>query len=225
MHFKLSYLNSNFVLTLGYVKPALNNPALERNSDKGSCIIILVNKQAIQVISTFQQSSIWACQYYYSYEVVVIFFLGWYAYRDQETALKQLCQVSDHTVNNALNCPCPDAKIVYYETGILFTFLLRARWPLRPQHLLSNFVRHSFSHCVIIYKIFKIVCALWLAERSICRRVCKHGCDLKMFCFSRTNHASTNLKKFLSRKLDEFTLFTHSLVGWNLENLYKQMRI
>ena len=26
---------------------------------------------------------------------------------------------------------------------------------------------------------------------------------------------------FLSGKLDKFTLFTHSLVGWNLENLYK----
>ena len=29
LHFKLSYLNSNFVLTLGNVNPALNNPALE----------------------------------------------------------------------------------------------------------------------------------------------------------------------------------------------------
>ena len=27
--FKLSYLNSNFALTLGYHNPALNNPALE----------------------------------------------------------------------------------------------------------------------------------------------------------------------------------------------------
>ena len=25
--FKLSYLNSNFALTLGYINPALNNPA------------------------------------------------------------------------------------------------------------------------------------------------------------------------------------------------------
>ena len=38
-----------------------------------------------------------------------------------------------------------------------------------------------------------------------------------MFCFSGANHASTNLKKFLSWKLDKFTLFTHSLVGWNLQ--------
>ena len=27
----------------------------------------------------------------------------------------------------------------------------------------------------------------------VCIRACKHGCDVKMFCFSRANHASTNL--------------------------------
>ena len=31
-------------------------------------------------------------------------------------------------------------------------------------------------------------------------RVCKHGCDVKMFCFSHAYHASTNLKKVLSWK-------------------------
>ena len=46
-------------------------------------------------------------------------------------------------------------------------------------------------------------------------------CGVKMFCSSRANHTTTNFKKFLSWKLDKFTLFTHSLVGWNLENLYK----
>ena len=60
------------------------------------------------------------------------------------------------------------------------------------------------------YKITKIERALWLAEKSVCMRVFKHGCDVKMFCFSRANHASTNLKTFLSSKLDKFTLFTHS---------------
>ena len=50
------------------------------------------------------------------------------------------------------------------------------------------------------YKITKIVCALWLAERHVCMRVCKHDCDVKMFCFSRANHESTNLKKVLSWK-------------------------
>ena len=76
---------------------------------------------------------------------------------------------------------------------------------------------------IYIYKITKIVRALWLAERSVCMTVCKHGCSVKMFCFSRANHASTNLKKkFLNSKLDKFTLFTHSFVSWYLENLYKQ---
>ena len=73
-----------------------------------------------------------------------------------------------------------------------------------------------------LYKITEIVRALWLAERSVCMRVCKHGCGVKMFCFSRANHASTNLKKFSSSQLDKFTLFTHSFVGWNLENRYKE---
>ena len=72
------------------------------------------------------------------------------------------------------------------------------------------------------YKITKIVRALWLAERSVCMRVCKHGCGVKTFCFSRANQASTNLKKFSSLKLDKFTLFTHSFIGWNLENRYKE---
>ena len=30
------------------------------------------------------------------------------------------------------------------------------------------------------------------------------------------------LKKFSSSKLDKFTLFTHSFVGWNIENRYKE---
>ena len=53
---------------------------------------------------------------------------------------------------------------------------------------------------IVDYKITKIVRALWLAERHVCMRVCKHGCDVKMFCFSRANHAGTNLKTVLSWK-------------------------
>ena len=83
---------------------------------------------------------------------------------------------------------------------------------LQTMHTLDN----SF------YKITKIVCALWLAKRSVCMRVCKHGCGVKLFGFSHANHASTNLKKFSSSKLDKFTLFTHSFVGWNMENRYKE---
>ena len=73
-----------------------------------------------------------------------------------------------------------------------------------------------------IYKITTIVSALWLAERIVGMRVCKHGCDVKVFRFSRANHGSTNLIKFLSTKLDKFTLFTYSFIGWNLEHLYKK---
>ena len=82
-----------------------------------------------------------------------------------------------------------------------------------------NYSNYCWSH-IKYYKITKIVRALWLAERSVCTRVCKHGCGVKLFGFSRANHASTNLKKFSSSKLDKFTLFTHSFVGWNLENRY-----
>ena len=78
-----------------------------------------------------------------------------------------------------------------------------------------------WSYFINVYKITKIVRALWLAERSVCMRLCKHGCDVKMFCFSRANHASTNLKKFSSSKLDKFILFTHSFVGWNLKIVTK----
>ena len=85
-------------------------------------------------------------------------------------------------------------------------------------------MRGSFTMqlSILIYKITKIVWALWLAERSVCMRVWKHGHGIKMYWFSSANHASTNLKKFSCSKLDKFTLFTHSFVSWNLENLYKQ---
>ena len=72
------------------------------------------------------------------------------------------------------------------------------------------------------YKISKIVRTLWLAERSVCMRVCKHGCGVKLFGFSCATHASTNFKTFSSSKLDKITLFTHSFVGWNMKNLYKE---
>ena len=87
----------------------------------------------------------------------------------------------------------------------------------------SNEERHQDRVCrTFFYKITEIVRALWLAERSVCMRVCKQCCGVKLFGFSRANHASTNLKKFSSSKLDKFTLFTHSFVGWNLENRYKK---
>ena len=100
------------------------------------------------------------------------------------------------------------------------------RFPLFFSRL-SRVFRRGFSwppsvSCRYVYKITKIVRSLWLVERSVCMRECKHGCGVKMFCFSRAYHASTNLKTFSSSKLDKFTLFTHSFVGWNVENCYKE---
>ena len=71
-------------------------------------------------------------------------------------------------------------------------FFFHTAWP----KALEKHIEILFN----FYKITKIVRALWLAERSVCTRVCKHGCDVKMFCFSHANHASTNLKKFSSRQ-------------------------
>ena len=87
---------------------------------------------------------------------------------------------------------------------------------------LSSPTASDWACDILFHKITKIVSALWLAERSVCMRVCQHGRGVKMFCFSRANHASVNLKKFSSSKLDKFTLFTHSSVGWNFENRYKE---
>ena len=40
------------------------------------------------------------------------------------------------------------------------------------------------------YKITKIVGALLLAGRCVYMRVCKHGCDVKIFCGALSNLAS-----------------------------------
>ena len=48
---------------------------------------------------------------------------------------------------------------------------------------------------IAFHKVTKIVCILSLAERLIHMRVCKHGCEVKMFCCARGNHTSRNLKK------------------------------
>ena len=40
-----------------------------------------------------------------------------------------------------------------------------------------------------------------------------------MFCFSRANHASTNLEKVLNSKLEKFTLFTSAETLQALEGL------
>ena len=43
--YKLSYLNSNFALTLGYLNPALNNPALVHKWGPGTTISALFHRR------------------------------------------------------------------------------------------------------------------------------------------------------------------------------------
>ena len=52
-------------------------------------------------------------------------------------------------------------------------------------------------------------------------RVCKHDCDVKIFCFSALITQARIWKRFWVEKIDKITLFTHFLVGWNLKNLWK----
>ena len=110
-------------------------------------------------------------------------------------------------INDALFLICCLPSVWLVPVAFLFAFYCI---------LCLFFLLSSFN------KISKIVHAHWLVERSVCMRVWKHGCDVKMFC---AHHASTNLKMFLTRKLGKFTLCTHSLVGWNWENLYKTCRV
>ena len=69
-----------------------------------------------------------------------------------------------------------------------------------PSRVYIRLCKHGKRFLLLNYKITKIVRALWLAERSVCMRVCKHGCGVKLFGFSRANNASTNLKKVFEFK-------------------------
>ena len=50
-------------------------------------------------------------------------------------------------------------------------------------------------------------------------RVCKHGRGIKMYWFSRANHASMNLKKFSGSKLESLLYLS---IPSSAETLYKQ---
>ena len=80
----------------------------------------------------------------------------------------------------------------------LISFYYRVMWHFLSWYHFTTVMEHFLL--LPFYKITKIVRELWLAERRVCMRVCKHSCDVKMFCFSRASHASTNLKKVLSWK-------------------------
>ena len=51
-----------------------------------------------------------------------------------------------------------------------------------------------------VYNTTKIVRALWLAKRSVCMRVCKHGCGVKVFCFSRAKSRKQKFEKVFKFK-------------------------
>ena len=90
----------------------------------------------------------------------------------------------------------------YWKSFALIS--LNPPWSWNEKHSLNT------PPCSLtIYKITQIVSALWLAEKRVCMRVCKHGYDVKMFCFSRANHASTNLKKVLSWKIRRQVYFIY----------------
>ena len=130
-----------------------------------------------------------------------------------DTVNYKLRQVLQSATRLITNC---DGTCAWYTSKFWSTFQTISISRYRPLTSLTSYTRK------LIYKITKIVRALWLAERSVCMKVCKHGCGVKLFGFSCANHASTNLKKFSSSKLDKFTLFTHSFGGWNMENRCKE---
>ena len=112
--------------------------------------------------------------------------------------MRQVLQSATRLITNC------DGTSTWYTSKFWSTFQTISISRYRPLTSLTSYTRK------LIYKITKIVRALWLAERCVCIRVCKHGYGVKLFGFSCANHASTNLKKFSSSKLDKFTLFTHS---------------
>ena len=96
-----------------------------------------------------------------------------------------------------------------------FDCSLKALWPYnrRYHNRSAKLIHIQFIHVYIIiyiYKMTKVVRALWLAKRRVCMRVCKNGCGVKMFCFSRLITQAQIWKSF-ELKLDTFTLPVYPL--------------
>ena len=110
-------------------------------------------------------------------------------------------------VYRAFSVTCPASVQIYWNKRKRLhkkRFQLPQDWygtpiwpPWRRVKTLHTSLLTPLACTIITYKITKIVGALWLARKRVCMSVCNHGCDFKMFCFSRANHATTNLKKFL----------------------------
>ena len=73
-----------------------------------------------------------------------------------------------------------------------------------------------------IYKMTKVVPALWSAERHVSMSMRTWLWRQNVLLFT-PDYASTNLKKFwVENSTHLLYQFTHSFVGWNLENHQKQ---
>ena len=86
------------------------------------------------------------------------------------------------------------------------------RYALPPPVLLFS----RILYCTAFYKITKIVRPLWLAESVFAWGYVNMVVASKCFAFRALITQAQIWKRF-----DTFTLFTHSLVGWNLEDLWK----
>ena len=71
---------------------------------------------------------------------------------------------------------CLQAFPSFPSPSPLFHFLALISFFARPKLVLA-----IYAPC--FYKITKIVRALWLAKRSVCMRVCKHGFTSRCFVF------------------------------------------
>ena len=66
------------------------------------------------------------------------------------------------------------------SSGIIDTYSSRCQSD-RSLFVKAILLRKTWLSNLPLYKITKIVRVLWLAERSVCTRVCKHGCDVRWF--------------------------------------------
>ena len=138
-----------------------------------------------------------------------------------------MCDKRDKAISYVF---CRDLHLTSMFSGLLQKNLFKGKWILAKSFFKQNYchachtrvaVFFPLPSCCVSSLITKIVRARSDWPRDVFAWEYVNMCGVKMFCSSRANHTSTNFKMFLSWKLDKFTLFTHSLVGWNLENLYK----
>ena len=112
-----------------------------------------------------------------------------------------------------------NCSFFFFFTIALAVFHFHFRWSFaRGKNEKKNRATiTTFSWAVLFYKITKIVRALeWPRGEFRWEYV------NMVVTWARANHPSTNLKKILSWKLDKYTLFTHLICGWNLENRFKR---